>query len=218
MFGGGGGQCYCANSLPIPTEYAQSHKQPQPVFPPLSSVALSLWKLEKDDQISVRTIMLLRYYLNMVFNQVLEDSPSDIVWNRCFTCSTLVTCSPPPPPLPRKVGTQQLPEWEWGERPARCNLFPQAGFGSPLFTRNNSNCSLLRIYREPHSGSFILTTTPPILRMSWLRFWVAKIWARKPTEQGLECMSIWSKAHILSSGNPVSLAQGRTIISTRPTD
>ena len=105
------------------------------------------------------TIVLLRYYLHMICNQVLEDSPSEL----SATGASLAPCwlpPAPPPPLPRKVGLQQLQEWEWGERPARCNPFSQVGFGSPLFTHNNSNYSLLSAYREPHRSSFILTTMP----------------------------------------------------------
>lgn len=47
------------------------------------------------------TMMFFKYYLNMVFNQVLEDSPSDIAWNCCFTCSCWL------PPAPTTVSSQE---------------------------------------------------------------------------------------------------------------
>lgn len=53
------------------------------------------------------TVMLSEYHLHMICNQVLEDSPSDVVWNCCFLCPAVVTAwglQPPPPSRSRKVG------------------------------------------------------------------------------------------------------------------
>ena len=92
----------------------------------------------------------------MVFNQVLQDSPPDIVWNYCFTCPMMVMASELQLPLlslSRKVRAEPLQEWEPREQPA---VFPSPKLGLGL-----SSSSLITI-TTVYTAFTVNQTLPPL--------------------------------------------------------